>query len=369
MSGLESVLAQPPLRRDSHLFSMQQEMGHEQVVFAHDPDTGLKAIIAVHSTVLGPALGGCRIWNYTSESDAVWDVMRLSRGMTLKSSISGIQLGGGKSVILAGPDTVRNEAFWKSFGRMVDRLGGTYITAEDVGTSTREIAYMMQVTSHVSGKPVEAGGTGDPSPVTAKGVFYGMKAAVKVWKGTDSLKGVKVAVQGAGHVGLYLIERLRQEGAVVYVSDIREESVKKAVEQFGAIAVSTQDIYDTDADVYAPCALGASLNSETIPKLRCAVIAGAANNQLAEESLHSQMLMDRGIIYAPDFLINAGGVINCYREVSGVSEETIHDLVEAIYDKTLHVIQTAAANHIGTHETAVNIAMQRVQEAKLKMQS
>jgi leucine dehydrogenase len=357
----ESGIAKSVEKRDSHLFEMVGTMGHEQVMFFNDTPTGLKGIIAVHNTVLGPSLGGCRIWNYENETDALWDVLRLSRGMTYKSSISGINLGGGKAVIIGNPKVIRDEAFWRRFGKFVDSLNGRYITAEDVGTSTEVMSIVMQETKHVTGKPVSAGGTGDPSPVTAYGVFLGLKASVKEFFGTDSLEGKKVAVQGVGHVGHTLVKHLTHAGAKVFITDINSKNLEETAKAFNATVVGPHEIYDLDVDVYAPCALGATVNSDTISTMRCSVIAGAANNQLADENLHGQMLMDKGILYAPDFLINAGGVINCYREVHELSVEETNRLVENIYSRTLEIFKKAKAENIPTHQAAMKIAIDRIE--------
>ena len=362
----ESDIAKSVEKRDSHLFEMVETMGHEQVMFFNDAPTGLKGIIAVHNTVLGPSLGGCRIWNYENETDALWDVLRLSRGMTYKSSISGINLGGGKAVIIGNPKVKRDEAFWRRFGKFVDSLSGRYITAEDVGTSTEVMSIVMQETKHVTGKPVSAGGTGDPSPVTAYGVFLGLKASVKESFGTDSLEGKKVAVQGVGHVGHTLVKHLTHAGAKVFITDINTANLETTAKEFNATVVGPHEIYDLDVDVYAPCALGATVNSDTISTLRCAVIAGAANNQLADENLHGQMLMDKGILYAPDFLINAGGVINCFREVHHLSETETNVLIENIYARTLDIFSKAKAENIPTQEAAIRLAMERIEKEKSK---
>lgn len=352
------------MKAQSNILSLMKDMDHEQVLFFQDAKSGLKGIIAIHNTVLGPALGGCRIWNYANESDAAWDVLRLSRGMTFKSSISGINLGGGKAVIISDSKEQRTEAYWRKFGEFVQSLGGRYITAEDVGTSTREISYIMQSTDHVAGKPESAGGTGDPSPFTAYGVFLGLKASAKEAYGSDDLSGKKIAVQGVGHVGKYLVGHLAKAGATVYVCDINDDLVKAAVSDHGAIAVDKDKIYDLDVDIYSPCALGATINNETIERLKCRVIAGAANNQLADEQMHGEILMQRGILYAPDFLINAGGVINCYREVSGLSEKQTMPFIEDIYNKTLQIFARSKAEHVPTQEAAIRIAMERIQKAK-----
>ena len=352
-------------KAESNVLQLMQHMEHEQVVFFNDAETGLRGIIAVHNTVLGPSLGGCRIWNYTNETDAVWDVLRLSRGMTFKSSISGINLGGGKAVILSNNKEQRTEKYWRKFGQIVESMGGKYITAEDVGTSTREVSFIMQETKHVAGKPIELGGLGDPSPFTAQGVFFGLKASVKQAFGSDDLLGKKVAVQGVGHVGNYLVEHLTKAGARVFISDINEENLKACVKAYGSSVVGKDEIYDLDMDVYAPCALGATLNSDTIDRLKCSVIAGGANNQLADEKLHGQLLLEKGILYAPDFLINAGGVINCYREVTGLTEKETSPFIEAIYGKTLEIFSRSIAEKIPTQEAAIRMAKERIEQKKI----
>jgi leucine dehydrogenase len=351
-------------KQDAHVLGMMEPMGHEQVMYFNDNETGLKGIIAVHNTVLGPSLGGCRIWHYEKESDALWDVLRLSRGMTFKSSISGIDLGGGKSVIIGDHKAKHSEAFWRRFGKFVDSLGGKYITAEDVGTSTDIMSIVMQETKHVTGKPESAGGTGDPSPHTAHGVFLGLKASVKESTGSDSLEGKKVAVQGIGHVGYHLVKHLVNAGANVFVTDLNTAHLEQISKEVKVTVVEPTEIYDLDVDIYSPCAMGATLNSETIPHLKCSVVAGAANNQLADENLHGQMLVDRGILYAPDFLINAAGVINCYREVHELSEAEAVKLIENIYPKTLEIFKKAKLEKIPTQQAAMKIAIDRINQRK-----
>ncbi len=346
------------------LMAMAEAMQHEQILYFSDAATGLKGFIGVHDTTLGPALGGCRIWNYNNIDEALTDVLRLSRGMTYKSSISGINLGGGKSVIINNQPGQRTEAFWKRFGTFVESMGGKYITAEDVGTSTAEIVHMMQVTNHVSGKPVELGGGGDPSPFTAYGVFLGLKAAAKSAFGSDDLNGKKVLVQGVGHVGRYLVEHLTKHGAKVFISDIKEDKLKSVAAEFGASVLQQHEVIGADVDIYAPCALGGALNASSIPQLKCAVVAGAANNQLADEDADGEALLERGIVYAPDFLINAGGVINCYQEVIGYDEKASLQRTEAIYAKTIEVIQRSSNSGISTHKAAMEIALERIENAK-----
>ncbi|MGE0636983.1 MAG: Glu/Leu/Phe/Val dehydrogenase dimerization domain-containing protein [Bacteroidia bacterium] len=345
------------------VLAQMAEMEHEQVLFCQDKETGLKAIIAVHNTVLGPALGGTRMWNYATEEEALNDVLRLSRGMTFKAAITGLKLGGGKAVIIGDAKTQKNEALMRRFGKFVETLGGKYITAEDVGMETQDMVYIKKETDHVTGLPVEMGGNGNPSPVTAYGVYRGMKAAAKFTWGTDSLAGKKVLVQGTGHVGETLIDYLTKEGATVFVNDINPERVKTIVANYNAIAVSG-NIYAEEVDIYAPCALGATLNSETIPQLRCAIVCGAANNQLLDEKVHGQMLKDRGIVYAPDFLINAGGIITVYAEVAGYNMQKTMEETARIYDTTLNILNTAKEQNITTAQAALNAAMARIAAAR-----
>ncbi|MDN5200715.1 Glu/Leu/Phe/Val dehydrogenase dimerization domain-containing protein [Fulvivirgaceae bacterium BMA10] len=343
------------------VFEEISRLGHEQVMFCHDEPTGLKAIIGIHNTVLGPSLGGTRIWNYASEEEALRDVLRLSRGMTFKNAISGLNLGGGKAVIIGDAAKIKSEALLRRFGRFVDDLGGKYITAEDVNMKTSDIEYVAMSTEHVTGLPEVMGGGGDPSPVTAYGTYMGMKAAAKKVYGSDNLENKKITVQGVGQVGTYLVERLRKEGAEVFISDISDSKLQKVAEEFGAKVVSQEDIYDMDVDIYAPCALGATLNDDTISRLKCKVVAGAANNQLADEQIHGRMLIERGITYAPDFLINAGGVMNCYAEYQGgYKREKVYQKAETIYNITLDILNKAEKEDITTQEAALKLALKRI---------
>lgn len=362
ISSVSPVLNTSEADSKNKLFNNLSRLQHEQLMFCSDNETGLKAIIGIHNTVLGPALGGTRVWKYKNEEDAIYDVMRLSRGMTYKSSISGINLGGGKAVILIDDNTVLNEAFWRRYGKFVNNLNGKYITAEDVGTSTKEIEYVAMETKHVAGKPAYMGGTGDPSPVTAYGVYLGMKAAAQKMYGSDSLHYKTICVQGVGHVGQYLLEHLTKEGAKVKVCDINQNNLKQTTDRFNVEVINPEDVYTTDMDIYAPCALGATLNDESIPQLKCAIVAGAANNQLKDELENGRQLVDRGILYAPDFLINAGGVINCYAEVIGItSNEVSKTLTNNIYDKTLAIFDRAASSNITPQEAAMQLAEERIQ--------
>ncbi|MFN4082117.1 MAG: Glu/Leu/Phe/Val family dehydrogenase [Bacteroidia bacterium] len=342
------------------IFTQLGTYNHEQIVFCNDNDTGLKAIIAIHNTVLGPGLGGTRIWNYNNEAEAVTDVLRLSRGMTYKAAISGLNLGGAKAVIIGDASKIKTEGLMRKFGRFVENLNGKYITAEDVNTTTKDMVYVNMETSHVVGLPENMGGGGDPSPVTAFGTYMGMKASAKhVW-GNDSLAGKKVAVQGIGKVGGHLLEFLHKEGAKLVIADINEETLKHYSATLGAEVVNGNDIYSVDADIFAPCALGAILNTENIGKLNCAIVAGAANNQLAEEEIHGPMLLEKGITYAPDFLINAGGLINVYQEYIGYNRELAMGKAEHIYDITLEVLKTSAQTKVHSQKVATQLAEKRI---------
>lgn len=334
---------------------------HEQVVFCQDNQTGLRAIIAIHDTTLGPSLGGTRMWMYDNEVEALNDVLRLSRGMTYKNSISGLNLGGGKAVIIGNSRKDKNEGLFRKFGQFVNSLGGKYITAEDVGISPEDMTWVNKETNHVAGLP---GKSGDPSPVTAYGVYMGMKACVKHQFGNDSLEGKRVAVQGAGHVGEYLIYHLTNEGAKVFVTDIHEDILKRISNDYGATVVGLEEIYDLDVDIYAPCALGATVNDDSLNRLKCSIIAGAANNQLEKEQKHGQALMDKGIIYAPDFMINAGGVINCYAEVEGNTSEWAMEKAAKIYDTTLTILTRSSENNVPSYAIANKMAEERIKANK-----
>ncbi len=340
--------------------STMQRMGHEQLVYCHDEASGLRAIIGIHSTVLGPALGGTRMWNYASEDQAVMDVLRLSQGMTYKASVAGLDLGGGKAVILGDARQHKSEALFKAYGRFVNSLSGKYITAEDVGTSKSDMEWIATETKHVSGLPESMGGSGDPSPVTAFGVYMGMKAGARVALGNDSLEGRKILVQGVGNVGTYLVEHLVAEGAHVWISDVYEPSIQKLLSRFPQLQVCPSDqVAMADVDIYAPCALGATLNAQSIADLRCALVAGGANNQLATDE-DMQRLMDRSIAYAPDFVINAGGLINVYAEIKRLDREWALQKTRGIYDQTLAIFEQAAQDRVSTNEAAVRLAHQRL---------
>ena len=338
--------------------------GHEQVVFCHDKDTGLKAIIGIHNTVLGPALGGTRMWNYTNEWEALNDVLRLSRGMTYKNSISGLNLGGGKAVIIGDAKTQKTPELMRRFGQFVDSLSGKYITAEDVGMETKDMDIVNEVTKYVAGISVERGGSGNPSPITAYGVFMGMKAAAKYKYGSDNLEGKRVLVQGIGHVGEVLVKHLTESGALVTITDINEDRVNQVGAKYGAKIFTGTDLYSADVDIYAPCALGATINDATINNIKATIIAGAANNQLANEAVHGKILKEKGILYAPDFLINAGGVINVYSELVKWTNAQVMEKTENIYNTALEIFKFADDNNITTHQAAFSIAQKRIDDAK-----
>lgn len=343
------------------------EYNHEQLVFCNDNESGLKAIVAVHNTVLGPSLGGTRFWNYHNETEALTDVLRLSRGMTYKSSVAGINLGGGKAVIIGDPKKIKSEALLRRFGKFINTLGGKYITAEDVGVNTRDMEIIHNETDYVCGLPESMGGGGDPSPVTAYGVYVSMKASAREVFGKDALEGKKVLVQGLGNVGMHLVEHLHKEKAVIYVYDINEERIKMAVEKFGGKRVDADKMFDLDIDIYAPCALGATVNDDTLSRLKCSIICGAANNQLADEKTHGEAVVKKGILYAPDFVVNAGGIINVYYELDHYVRERALAHAEKIYDTTWNIIQTAKAQSIPTYMAANRIAEQRIEAiGKLK---
>jgi leucine dehydrogenase len=344
------------------VFELMKDMEHEQVVFCHDPHSQLKAIIAIHNTTLGPALGGTRMWPYNSDDEAVVDALRLSRGMTYKAAISGLNLGGGKAVIIGDP-SLKGEALWRRYGKFVNSLNGKYITAEDVNTSATDMEFIHQETKHVTGIPEYMGGSGDPSPFTAYGVYVGMKACAQKRWGNDQLQGKKILVQGVGHVGQYLVEHLVKEGAKVYISDINESRIQETKAAHNVEFVHPDAMFDLDLDIYAPCALGATVNSESIPKLTCSIIAGAANNQLADETIHGRLLIEKGILYAPDFLINAGGLVNVAAEASGsYNSEKVTKDVEKIYARILDIFTLSEKEHITTQEAAMRIAQKRIND-------
>jgi leucine dehydrogenase len=338
------------------LFDTIAGMGHEQLVVCNDNSTGYRGIIAIHSTTLGPALGGTRFWQYASDDDAIVDALRLARGMTYKNAVAGLNLGGGKSVIIGNNKTVDREMIFRAHGRFVESLGGRYITAEDVGTSTADMDFVHMETKNVSGL---AGRSGDPSPVTAHGVFRAIQASAKERWGSDDLSTRTVSVQGAGHVGYYLAKELHGAGAKLIVTDIDQERVKHVVAEFGARAVGPDEIYGVQADIFAPCALGGIINDKTIPQLKVQIVCGAANNVLLEER-HGTALEEKGILYTPDYVANAGGVINVYSELAGWSSARAFRKADEIYETVLTVFKIAKSDKVPTYVAADRLAEQRI---------
>lgn len=338
-------------------FEYMAKYGYEQMVYFYDKETGLKGITCIHDTTLGPALGGTRLWNYATEEEAELDALRLARGMTYKNAVSGLNLGGGKTVLIGDASKVKSEAYWRAFGRYVQSLNGRYITAEDVNTNTDDMDYIAMETDHITGLRKTSG---DPSPFTALGVYWGIKASCQEKYGSNSVKGKKIAVQGVGHVGYYLCKYLHEEGAELVIADIKQENIDRVVNEFGATVVGPNDIYSVECDVYAPCALGATVNDETIPQLKCDIVAGSANNVLKEEK-HGDMLAEKGILYAPDYVINAGGVINVYQEIIGYDRQESENKVIKIYDRLLEIFKIAKAENITTAEAADRMAERRIQ--------
>lgn len=338
--------------------------GHEQIVFCNDEDKGLKAIIGIHNTVLGPALGGTRMWNYESEWNALNDVLRLSRGMTYKSAITGLNLGGGKAVIIGDAKKQKNDELMRKFGEFVNSLSGRYITAEDVGMETRDMDIIRESTPYVTGISESKGGSGNPSPVTAYGVYMGMKAASKYKFGTDSLEGKRILVQGVGSVGENLVKYITDEGASVIINDINEARLEELSKKYNTHVALGDAIYNLELDIYSPCALGATINDATVHQLNTKVIAGAANNQLADEIKHSRILKEKGIAYAPDFLINAGGIINVFGELEGYTKEESIRKTENIYNTTLEIFKLSDRESISTHRAAFDIAQKRIDKHK-----
>ena len=342
------------------VFDQLADAGHEQVVFCHDEPTGLKAIIGVHNTVLGPAIGGTRMWVYEDEGQALQDVLRLSRGMTFKNAVAGLNAGGGKAVIIGDARKHKSEALLRAFGNFIENLNGKYITAEDVGMTSRDMEFIKMQTNYVSGLPDYLGGLGDPSPFTAYGTYMGMKAAAKVAYGNDSLEAKKVAVQGVGAVGKILIDYLKKENCIIYASDFYEDRLSEVTKEFGIEGVPLDAIYDLDVDIYSPCALGATINDNTLSRLKCDIIAGCANNQLEDDVLHGNKCIEKGFIYAPDFVVNSGGVINVYAEYIGKDINWTTAYTEMIYDKTLSILEKSYSQKKNSQVVAMEVAMNRI---------
>jgi leucine dehydrogenase len=345
---------------DFDLFNDLNSMEHEQIVFCSKPEVGLKAIIAIHNTTLGPALGGTRMWNYSTERDAIRDVLRLSRGMTYKAAISGLNLGGGKAVIIGDAQTDKSEPLFRAFGRFVDGLGGRYITAEDVGMTEQDMEWIFSETKYVTGIPKEMGGSGNPSPVTAYGVYMGMKASAYRAYGSDSLSGKRIGIQGAGSVASHLARYISKEGAELFITDIFREKAEKVARHTGAKVVPPDDIYTLDLDIFSPCALGGVVNDDTISYLKCDIIAGGANNILDIEDKHGEMLIKKGILYAPDYVINAGGIINVASELEGYNEKLSMEKASRIYDTVLSIFDYAEEHNITTISASNILAENRI---------
>lgn len=340
------------------LFETMDKYDYENVVLCQDKTSGLKAIIAIHDTTLGPALGGCRMWTYDTEEEAINDALRLARGMTYKNAAAGLNLGGGKTVVIGNPRKDKSEALFRSLGRFIQGLNGRYITAEDVGTNLKDMDYISYETKYVAGL---AERSGDPSPFTAYGVFRGIQAGCEEIFGTSDLTGRTIAVQGVGNVGYHLSKYLYEAGAKLIVTDIFDDNVKRAVEEFNAEYVKPDEIYGVMCDIFAPCALGAIINDETIPMLKCKIVAGSSNNQLKEER-HGEILQQKGILYIPDFIINAGGVINVADELnpSGYNKERAMRKVSMIFDNVKKVIHKSKEENIPTCIAADRVAEERI---------
>ena len=338
------------------IFDLLEEYDFEQLVFCRDKETGLKAIIGIHDTTIGPALGGLRLLDYKSEEDALTDVLRLARGMTYKNAAAGLNFGGGKAVIIGDPATIKSEQLFRAYGRFVEGLNGRYITAEDMNTTTKDMDYVNDETDYVVGLE---GKSGNPSPVTAFGIFRGLQAAANEVYGSDDLSGKVVAVQGVGAVGYTLCQLLHQAGAKLYVTNNSKEKMDRAVEDFGAIPVGMDEIYEVECDIFSPNARGAIINDSTIDRFKCKIIGGAANNQLAE-TRHGDILTEKGILYVPDFVINSGGVINVYEEFKGYKEENAMKKVSTVYDAVKKVIEISKRDNIPTYKAADKMAEERI---------
>ena len=344
-------------------FKYMEKYGYEQLIYMYDRNTGLRGVICIHNTSLGPALGGTRVWEYADEEEGVLDVLRLARGMTKKAACAGLNLGGGKAVIFGNSkslraDTVRREAFWRAFGKYVDSLGGRYITAEDVGTTPEDMEFVAMETDHVTGLKRTSG---DPSPLTAYGVYKGIKACLKELTGSAKIEGKVIAVQGVGHVGAELCKYLNDDGAKLIIADIDQEKVAEVASEVNATVVSYDEIVGVECDVFAPCALGAVINTETLPMLKCKIIAGCANNVLKDSEIDGQAIHDMGILYAPDYVINAGGLINVYQEIIGYDREAAMRAIDLIYDRVREIIRVSRETNTPTYLVADRMAEKRIE--------
>lgn len=346
------------------IFNKLSGLGHEKVLFCSHPETGLKAIIAIHDTTLGPSLGGVRMWNYQTEAEAIRDVLRLSSGMTYKSAISGLNLGGGKAVIIGDHQKDKNESFVRAFGRFVDSLGGHYITAVDVGMTELDMEWVFSETKYVTGIPEALGGSGDPAPVTAHGVYMGMKAAAKKAYGKDSLTGKRIGIQGAGSVAGHLATMLHKEGAKLFIADIVEQKAHQIAKETGAEVVDPDKISALEVDIFSPCALGDVVNDRSLPDFKCDIIAGSANNVLDDDQIHGGKLKEMGILYAPDYVINAGGLINVASELEGYNKTKAMDQATRIYDTTIRIFDYSDAHDIPTSVASNRLAEERIASLK-----
>ncbi|MEN0061626.1 MAG: Glu/Leu/Phe/Val dehydrogenase [Myxococcota bacterium] len=347
-------------------FVEMNALGHEQIMLCRNPDVGLKAIIAIHDTTLGPSLGGCRLYNYASDADALRDVLRLSRGMTYKAAVAGLDIGGGKSVIIGDP-SIKSEPLFRAFGRHIQSLGGRYITAEDMNTNVEDMNFIARETSFVMGAGAHLGGSGNPSPITAWGVFHGIRACLEVAYGSADVTDRTVAIQGVGNVGYHLARYLHEHGARIVVSDINMRNVRRAVEEFGAKVVEGEDIFEVECDVFAPCAIGGIVNERTIPMLRCPIVAGGANNILEDEEADAVRLGEREILYGPDYVLNAGGLMSVYSELKGWPRDKALDDAENIFNTVKRVLHRARAEEVSTVTASNRLAVERIEAmAQLK---
>lgn len=343
------------------MLSQMEREGHEEVVFCSDKASGLKAIIAIHDTTLGPALGGTRMWSYASEEEALRDVLRLSRGMTYKATAAGLNLGGGKAVIIGDPKKDKTEVLFRTYGKFINSLNGRYITAEDVGTDVNDMEYTFMETDYVVGIELSHGGSGNPAPFTALGVFQGMKVCLGKIFGNEDFKNRVVVVQGVGQVGSHLIRRLKAAGAKVVATDIDSEKTEKAKTELGIEIVSSKEVVKVPCDIFAPCAMGAVINDETVEQMKCKIVAGSANNQL-EKPEHGDILKKRGILYAPDYVVNAGGLINVYLELEGYSRERAERMTRGIYYNIKKVLEISEEKGLSTEQAANYMVEQRLKQ-------
>lgn len=350
--------------QNSSIFDMMNLSDHQNLFFCNDKSVGLQAIVAIHDTTLGPAIGGVRMLPYNTLDDAIEDALRLSKAITYKAALAGLNLGGGSAIIIGNNRTDKSEAMMRRLGQFIQGLNGNFIASTDVGTTQKDLEYMLSETNYVAGLPESLNGAGDTTIFAARGVFYGIKAAIKELYGDDSLAGRKVAVQGVGSVGEQLVSMLRAENARVYVSDMTEERKMKIAAKYKAEPITYATSFELDVDVYAPCALGGTVNPDTVPRMRCKIIAGSANNQLKDEVLTTQLLKEHNILYTPDFLINSGALISCYSELEGYGNNRTEALVKNIYNATRHVIQKSKEDDIYTHQAAQQLAEKRIFDIK-----